>query len=116
MRFKELEVWKRSFNVSLYINKQMRACKDFGFKDQICRSSVSVPSNIAEGSERGSNKDNIRFLFYAKGSCAELLTQVLLAKEFGYLPKDEVNKLIIELEEINKMLAGYINDLNRSRD
>lgn len=94
----------------------MRTCKDFGFKDQICRSSVSVPSNIAEGSERGSNKDNMRFLYYAKGSCAELLTQVLLAQEFGYLPKDEVSGLTIELEEISKMLAGYINYLNKGRD
>ena len=116
MRFKELEVWKRSFKVALYINKQMRTCKDFGFKDQICRSSVSVPSNIAEGSERGSNKDNIRFLYYAKGSCAELLTQSLLAQEFGYLPKDDVSRLTLELEEISKMLAGYINYLNRDRD
>lgn len=46
----------------------MTECKDYGFKDQICRSSVSVPSNIAEGSERGSNKDFIRFLYFSKGS------------------------------------------------
>ncbi len=115
MRFKELDVWKRSFKVSVYICKSMRSCKDLGFKDQICRSSVSVPSNIAEGSERGSNKDNIRFLFYVKGSCAELLTQVLLATEIGYLKKDEVSNLIIELEEINKMIAGYIRYLQRTR-
>lgn len=86
MRYKELEIWKRSYQVVLQVYSLLKTCRDHGLKDQISRSAVSVPSNIAEGSERGSYKDNIRFLYIAKGSCAELATQISLAVDLGYIP------------------------------
>ncbi|MGF1726752.1 four helix bundle protein [Photobacterium nomapromontoriensis] len=114
MRYKELDIWKRSYQVANQVYSAMKTCRDFGFKDQICRSAVSVPSNIAEGSERGSSKDNIRFLYYAKGSCAELSTQLLLAGDFGYLPQQYAFTLEQEVADISRMIAGYINYLLRN--
>ena len=69
MKFEDLEVWKRSARLSVDIYKQTKKIKDYGFRDQITRSGLSVPSNIAEGIERESDKECIRFLSFAKGSC-----------------------------------------------
>ena len=74
--FEDLEVWKRSARVSADIYKTLANLKDFGFKDQITRSGLSIPSNIAEGSERETDKERANFLNYAKGSAGELRTQI----------------------------------------
>jgi S23 ribosomal protein. len=65
----------------------MRACNDYGFKDQITRSGLSIPSNIAEGEEREYVKDQLRFLNIAKSSTAELITQIYIGIEIGYIEK-----------------------------
>ena len=78
MNFRNLEVWKRSVRLSAELYQGLRGLKDYGFKDQITRSGLSVPSNIAEGYGRGSVKETIQFLHYAKGSCAELQTQIII--------------------------------------
>lgn len=75
MAFENLEVCKRSVDLSGKIYKELIKLKDYGFKDQVTRSGLSIPSNIAEGMERNSVKDTINFLSYAKGSCRELHTQ-----------------------------------------
>lgn len=72
-----LEVWKRSCRLSVEVYKALRLCKELGFKDQVTRSALSVPSNIAEGYERDSAKEFSRFLRIAKGSCGELRTQLV---------------------------------------
>jgi len=77
MRFKDLDVWKRAARLSTTIYQNLAGCRDFAYKDQVTRSALSVASNIAEGYERDSNRDRIRFLNYAKGSCGELRTQNL---------------------------------------
>ena len=74
--FEDLEVWKRSARLSADIYKTLANLKDYGFKDQITRSGLSIPSNIAEGAERESIKEFINFLSYAKGSAGELRTQI----------------------------------------
>ena len=111
--FEDLQVWQRSCRLSLEIYKTLRGNKDFGFRDQIQRSSVSVPSNIAEGSERNSPKDFVRFLNYAMGSNAELRTQLYLAKGLDYLEPDQANLFIKESKEIASMLRGLIKSLTR---
>ena len=78
MKFEDLEVWKRSARLSAELYKELRELKDWGFRDQITRSGLSIPSNIAEGIERLTAQDCIRFLGYAKGSCGELRTQVYI--------------------------------------
>ena len=69
--------------VALY--KQLTSCKDFGLRDQIQRAAVSIPSNIAEGYDRNSNKEFIQFFYIAKGSCSELRTQLYIASEVGVI-------------------------------
>jgi four helix bundle protein len=111
MTYENLAVWQRSFGLAIKVYKLFRINNDYGFKDQICRSAISVPSNIAEGWERYSNNEKFRFLSIAKGSCGELKTQLMLAKEIGYLAKGDTDITIGEAEEISKMLGGLMNKL-----
>lgn len=83
-----LEVWKRSARLSADIYRALKDLKDFGFRDQITRSGLSIPSNIAEGLERKSKKEFLVFLKYALGSCGELRTQTYIGMEIGYISND----------------------------
>ena len=88
MPFENLEVWKRAKELSVGIYRSMTNLKDFGFKDQITRSSLSIPSNIAEGMERSTEKEKARFLEIARGSAAELRTQIMIGIEIEYINKE----------------------------
>lgn len=114
-RFEELDVWKRSARMSAELYKAFAELRDYGFKDQITRAGLSIPSNIAEGYERNSNKEIANFLNYAKGSAGELRTQPYIAIEINYIERDAGRKWIQEAEEISKMLHGLIKSI-RSRD
>lgn len=107
-RFEDLNVWKRACRLSVNIYKELQICNDFGFKDQITRCSLSIPSNIAEGFERGSNKDSIKFFYYAKGSCGELRTQIYIGIEIGYIDNQKGLCWKNEAEKLSKMLATLI--------
>jgi four helix bundle protein len=111
MKCEKLDVWKRSCRLSVEIYNYFKECKDYGFKDQITRSSLSIGSNIAEGMEKESNREKIRFIEIAKGSCAELLTQIYIGIEISYIEKDLGFKWIKELNEILKMLSGLKKNL-----
>ena len=108
-----LEVWKRSRILAVNVYKLMKNCRDFGFKDQITRASISVPSNIAEGFERNSKKDFSNFLRIARGSCAELRTQLYIGQDIGLIDKEYASELQVEAIEISKMLQGLINRYKR---
>lgn len=103
-----LDVWKRSCRLSVDLYAALCACKDFGFRDQITRSALSVPSNIAEGYERDSAKEFSRFLKIAKGSCGELRTQLYIGAEVGFVDKAKAFQMIQEAVEISRMLQGLI--------
>lgn len=107
-RFEDLDVWKRAARLSAELYKETRTCRDFGFRDQITRSSLSVPSNIAEGYERESLKECVQFLSYAKGSCGELRTQIYIGLEIGYFDRKTGKKWLTESKTISSMLAGLI--------
>lgn len=107
-RFEDLEVWKRSYALALAVYKIFSDCRDYGLRDQITRSSVSVPSNIAEGFERNSNKEFIRYLYIAKGSCGELRTQLYIAVGVGHIENEKCAGLINDAQEISYMLNGLI--------
>ncbi len=83
MRFEDLDVWKRAARLSADIYKELRALKDYGFRDQITRSGLSVSSNIAEGFERESQKECLTFLSYAKGSLGELQSQIYFGMDMA---------------------------------
>ena len=114
--FKELIVWQkaRALAVSVY---QVAGCgalsRDYGLCDQMRRSAVSVPSNIAEGDERGSDKESVRYFCIAKGSLAELLTQLEIAREVGYLTSSEADAMSERCVEVGKMLGGLIKARRR---
>ena len=76
MKFEQLDVWQRASRLACDIYKATAKCKDYGFKDKVTRSAISIPSNIAEGLERDSQADQARFLYYSKGSAGELVTQI----------------------------------------
>ena len=108
LKFEDLDVWKRSARLSANIYRHMQDVRDFGFKDQITRSGLSIPSNIAEGFERESPRDCVHFLLYAKGSCGELRTQIYIGMDIGYIDRDTGLKWIRETTEISSMLSGLI--------
>ncbi|GIU25342.1 hypothetical protein TUM4644_20540 [Shewanella colwelliana] len=114
MKYERLEVWQRGFKLSIQIYRLFTNIKDFGFKDQITRAGLSVPSNIAEGMERESDKEKARFLSIAKGSVGELKTQIMIAQEIGYMSSDNCTRLTTECEHISKMLGGFIKTLRKT--
>ncbi|MDQ1362180.1 MAG: hypothetical protein QG652_40 [Pseudomonadota bacterium] len=89
-----LDVWKKACRLSVDIYRLMKDCPDRGFKDQVTRSALSVPSNIAEGYERNSRAELVRFFRIAKGSCGELRTQMLLVWKSGLFHRKPANMWI----------------------
>jgi four helix bundle protein len=115
--FEDLEVWKRGCQLAVDVHVSLAESKDFAIRQQMERSSLSIPSNIAEGSERDSTPDYIKFLRYSKGSCGELRTQLYVAerirKRLGAPPLESSRSMIQETREISRMLQGLINSLKR---
>ena len=113
-RFKQLEIWKRSriFCASIYsITVHFPDSEKFGLTNQLRRASVSIPSNIAEGSSRKSNKDFARFLEIALGSCYEIETQLLIAFDLKFISQKELDNITSELSEITKMISKFKSTL-----
>lgn len=113
-QFENLEVWKRSARLSAEIYKQLAELKDYGFRDQITRSGLSIPSNIAEGMERTTTKEKIRFLDIAKGSAAELRTQIYIGIEIGFIQRETGVNWVMECKELSSMLSGLTKTLQNS--
>ena len=107
-RFEELDVWKASAALCAEIYKSLIELKDFGFKDQITRSGLSISSNIAEGYERESTKEAINFLRYAKGSAGELRSQIYVGMKVGYIKAECGRDWLDKSEKISKMLSGLM--------
>ncbi len=105
-----MEVWKTSARLSADIYKGLADLKDYGFKDQITRSGLSIPSNIAEGEERDSLKEAIRFLNIAKGSAAELSTQIYIGMDIGYISKPDGNDWQQRVSLISQQLGALIKN------
>lgn len=113
--FENLKVWKTACQLSVETYAAFRELKDFGFKDQVCRASVSIPSNIAEGYERNGQKEFIRFLNIAKGSCGEFKTQIYIALKIGYLEQATAHNLLNMARHIAAMLSSLINSITSRR-
>lgn len=113
-RFKELGIWKKSrfFCSEIYsITATFPNDEKFGITNQLRRVAVSIPSNIAEGSSRNSNKDFSRFLEIAIGSAYEIETQLLIASDLGFIKADKLELLTTQLEEIIKMISKFRSTL-----
>jgi four helix bundle protein len=117
--FRSLQVWQKSKDLAVHIYRitdEGLIRNDFGLRDQIRRSGVSIASNIAEGDERSTNKDSIRFLYMAKGSLAELLTQLQVANEVGYLTESQFKDVEANCCDIGRMLGRLIHARTESND
>lgn len=109
--FEELELWQRAMSLAADVRRQTRHPAlqgDSDFRAQIRSAAVSIPSNIAEGYERGTPRDSVKFYIIAKGSAGELRTQLLLAKRGGDLNAESCDKLCEECRSMSRMLMGYI--------
>jgi len=113
MRFEDLDVWKRAARLSAALYQALDGNREFGFKDQITRSALSIASNIAEGYERDTPADRVKFLTYAKGSCGELRTQLYIGVEAGILPRDEARAWTEETRQLSAMLYGLIKAMRQ---
>ena len=111
MKCERLEVWKRASALSSEIYLYFRDFGDFGFKDQITRSGLSIPSNIAEGMERDSAKEKQRFLGIAHASCAELKTQTYIGMKIDYIDRETGKKWLDTIEELARMIGGLKKSL-----
>jgi len=108
-RFEDLIVWQKSMSLAeeIYrVTKQGEFAKDWGLRDQVRRAAVSIPSNIAEGYERQTTQEYIRFLTIAKGSAGEVRTQLILAGKLGYVTPIEASSLVEAASEVSRMLEG----------
>jgi four helix bundle protein len=109
--FREVKVWEKAHNAALHLYRLTSgfpAEEQFGLTAQMRRNAVTVPSKIADGCGRGSDRDLTRFLETARGAAAELESQMLLAKDLAYLADEGYAALAEELTEIQKMLTGFI--------
>ncbi len=112
--YNELLIWQKSMDVCREVYQLTNTFphhERFGLTSQMRRASISIPSNIAEGSRRGSQKDFRKFLYIAYGSGAELETQLILAKDFGYLSKNTKQRIEELLSETMRMLNSFINNI-----
>jgi len=108
----KLEVWKISLELATDVYKLTQKgnlAKDFSFRDQIRRAAISIPSNIAEGAGSGFDKLGVRYFYNARGSSAELKTQLLIARNVEYINEAEFQGIVSEIETIMKMLNKLIN-------
>ncbi len=110
-RFEDIIAWQKARELTALIYKIFKNNKDFGFRDQIQRASVSIMNNIAEGFERGSNQDFKRFLFIAKSSCGEVRSMLHIALPIGYVSQKQFEKLYNLTCEISRTISGLIKTL-----
>lgn len=111
--FKDLIVWQKSHELVLDVYKLTQKFPNeekFGLTDQIKRSAISISSNIAEGFGRNTNKDKFHFLIMARGSSNELLSQLLISKDLGFVDGEIVSSLEMQINEIQKILSALIKN------
>lgn len=116
--FRQLKVWEKSHQLALAIYKGTKKFPKeelYGLTSQIRRASMSIPTNIAEGCGRNTDKEFARFLQIAMGSASETEYQLILARDLEFLPKDSYEKLHNDVEEVKRMLASLLKTIRADR-
>ena len=112
MRFEDMDVWKMAASLSVEVYRELSDCKQYGFRDQISRSCLSISSNIAEGFGRATDRDKRNFLNYAKGSCAEFRSQTLVGRQAGFIDPRVADRWVGASNRISAMLSGLMKYLS----
>ena len=118
MTYRDLIVWKKAMDLTeevYQVTNRFPRHELYGLTNQLRRAAVSIPSNIAEGQGRGSNKEFTRFLNIAHGSLAELETQLLLSVRLGYIKENEIEQIQQTALEVGKMLRGLIRKFQEEK-
>jgi four helix bundle protein len=116
-KFEDLESWKKARELTNAVYGATATgtfARDFGLKDQIRRASISILSNIAEGFERGGDREFLQFLAIAKGSCGEVRAQLYVAIDQGYLSRSLFERLSNDVAEIGRLISGLMKYLSKS--
>ena len=110
-KFEDIIAWQKAQELAVMVYAVFDGCKDFSFKNQICRAVVSVSNNIAEGFDRSSDADFVKFLYIAKASCSEVKSMLYLAEKLKFIESSMGN--IMELtKEISRLITGLIKSIN----
>ena len=115
--FRELKIWQRArvLNKEIYkISMSFPKEELYGLVNQIRRASISVPSNISEGSGYNSDAQFLKYLYIALGSLCEVETQLYLSSDIGYISTEQLELVIVQTDELKRMILGYIKFLNSS--
>jgi len=113
--FEDIISWQKAKEFTKEVYKTFKPIEDKIFFDQVYRASLSVMNNIAEGFERGSEKDFIKFLYIAKASCAEVRSMLYLARDLDYLNDEKYAELTNMSTEISKLVYGLIKSLMKEK-
>ena len=109
--FEDAIAWQKGQQLAVWVYQTFGQTKDFSFRDQICRAAVSVSNNFAEGFDRGSDRDFLKFLFIARGSNSEVKSMIHLALKLHIIDKNVHQNGIDQCEEVGKILNGFISAL-----
>ena len=110
-RFEDIIAWQKAQDLAVLVYTHFGNSRDFSFKDQICRASVSISNNIAEGFERNSDKDFARFLYISKGSASEVESMLYLAQRLKHIDEEKFIIMLNLTIEVYKLLNGFIKSL-----
>lgn len=112
-KFEDLIVWQKSRVLVMEIYKEFRDCRDYGFRDQIQRASISIMNNIAEGFERMGDREMARFFSMSISSCAEVRSMLYTGEDIQYCTSERAAFLRSLTLEIRKMLTAFITKLRK---
>ncbi len=115
LKFEDIFAWQKSQDLAVEIYQVFQNSKDYGFKDQITRASVSISNNIAEGFDRKSNADFSKFLYYALSSCSEVKSMVYLGQRLNYLTQEQKDTFVASTQEISRLINGLIKSLQEKK-
>lgn len=110
-RFEDIIAWQKAEKLTLSLYSLFKNSKDYGFRDQLQRASVSIMNNIAEGFERNTKNELRHFLYVSKGSCGEVRSMLHIALKLGYITEEAYKENKMLSEEISKILSGFIKTL-----
>lgn len=110
--FEDVIAWQKARLLVIDLYKIFGTHKDYGFRDQVLRAGVSIMNNIAEGFDRGSNKELKQFLIIARGSASEVRSMLIVGEDLGYIKPEHNKELLAITKDISKLLTGFIKSIN----